>query len=166
MARAVIRAQEAAMLEEVVVGGCSILHTLEFRLGFRVNSARRACYCAGDDVVLLAGYWSRRRKMPWYTYVAYFFGGMFLVNAVPHFVSGVMGRKFPSPFASPPGKGESSPMVNVLWGAVNLVTGYLLVFRVGDFLIRDAAGVAALGIGGLVMAVMLARNFGKVYGGK
>jgi len=104
--------------------------------------------------------------MPWYTYVAYFFGGMFLVNAVPHFVSGVMGRKFPSPFASPPGKGESSPMVNVLWGAVNLVIGYLLVFRVGDFLIRDAAGVAALGIGGLVMAVMLARNFGKVYGGE
>ena len=94
------------------------------------------------------------------------FGGMFLVNAVPHFVAGVMGRRFPSPFASPPGKGESSPMVNVLWGAFNLVIGYLLVFRVGDFLIRDIWGVLALGIGGLVMAVMLAWNFGKIYGGK
>jgi hypothetical protein len=104
--------------------------------------------------------------MAWREYVAFFFGGMFLVNAVPHFVSGVMGRRFPSPFASPPGKGESSPMVNVLWGALNLVIGYLLVFRVGEFLIRDAASVAALGVGGLLMAVMLAANFGKVYGGK
>jgi hypothetical protein len=57
-------------------------------------------------------------------------------------------------------------MVNVLWGAFNLVIGYLLVFRVGDFLIRDIWGVLALGIGGLVMAVMLAWNFGKIYGGK
>ncbi len=104
--------------------------------------------------------------MSWQDYVAYFFGGMFVVNAVPHFVSGVMGRRFPSPFASPPGKGESSAMVNVLWGAFNLVIGYLLVFRVGDFLIRDTAGVATLGVGGLAMGVMLAWNFGKVYGGK
>jgi hypothetical protein len=104
--------------------------------------------------------------MGWHAYVTYFFGGMFLVNAVPHFVSGVMGRRFPSPFASPPGKGESSAMVNVLWGALNLVIGYLLVGRVEDFLIRDVAGVSALGVGGLVMAVMLAWNFGKVYGGK
>ena len=104
--------------------------------------------------------------MSWHAYVAYFFGGMFLVNAVPHFVSGVMGRRFPSPFSSPPGKGESSAIVNVLWGAFNLVVGYLLVFRVGDFLIRDTGRVLALGVGGLVMAVTLAANFGKVYGGK
>jgi hypothetical protein len=58
--------------------------------------------------------------MPWYAHVAYFFAGAFLVNAVPHFVSGVCGRRFPTPFASPPGKGESSPIVNVLWGAINL----------------------------------------------
>jgi hypothetical protein len=104
--------------------------------------------------------------MAWHVYVAYFFGGMFLVNAVPHFVCGVMGRRFPSPFASPPGKGESSPMVNVFWGAFNLVVGYLLVFRVGEFFIRDSWSVAALGVGGLVMAVMLAATFGKVYGAK
>ncbi len=52
--------------------------------------------------------------MQWYTYIAYFFAGAFLVNAIPHFVSGVTGRPFPSPFASPPGKGLSSPVVNVL----------------------------------------------------
>jgi hypothetical protein len=104
--------------------------------------------------------------MTWHEYVAFFFGGMFLVNAVPHFASGVCGRRFPSPFASPPGKGESSPMVNVLWGAFNLVIGYLLVFRVGEFFIRETSSVVALGVGGLVMAVMLASNFGKIYGQK
>jgi hypothetical protein len=104
--------------------------------------------------------------MAWREYVAFFFGGMFLVNAVPHFVSGVCGRKFPSPFASPPGKGESSPVVNVLWGAFNLVIGYLLVFRVGEFFIRETSSVVAVGLGGLLMAVMLAWNFGKIYGGR
>jgi hypothetical protein len=104
--------------------------------------------------------------MAWREYVAFFFGGMFLVNAVPHFVSGVCGRKFPSPVASPPGKGESSPMANVLWGAFNVVIGYLLVFRVGEFFIRETSSVVTLGVGGLLMAVMLAWNFGKAYGEK
>ena len=57
--------------------------------------------------------------MLWCTYIAYFFGGAFLVNAVPHFTSGVSGRRFPTPFASPPGKGQSSPTVNVLWDSAN-----------------------------------------------
>ena len=43
--------------------------------------------------------------MRWYLYVAYFFGGAFLTNAIPHFVSGVTGHAFQSPFASPPGAG-------------------------------------------------------------
>jgi len=42
--------------------------------------------------------------MRWYFFVAYFFAGAFLVNAVPHFVNGVSGRSFPTPFASPPGR--------------------------------------------------------------
>ncbi|MGA7915293.1 MAG: hypothetical protein WCA00_08670 [Candidatus Acidiferrales bacterium] len=57
--------------------------------------------------------------MPWYTYVAYFFAGAFLVNAVPHFTTGVTGRRFPTPFAKPPGKGESSPIIAALWAALN-----------------------------------------------
>ncbi|MFZ3218069.1 MAG: hypothetical protein WA192_18565 [Candidatus Acidiferrales bacterium] len=104
--------------------------------------------------------------MTWYVYLAYFFGGMFFVNAVPHFVSGVCGRRFPSPFASPPGKGESSPLINVLWGAFNIVIGYLLVCRVGEFHLRETPSVAAFGVGGLLMAVMLARTFGRVYADK
>ncbi len=41
--------------------------------------------------------------MHWAQYVSYFFGGAVLANAVPHFVSGLMGRPFQSPFAKPPG---------------------------------------------------------------
>jgi hypothetical protein len=101
--------------------------------------------------------------MPWYVYVAYFFGGAFLVNAIPHFTNGVSGRRFPSPFASPPGRGESSPMINVLWGTFNLVIGYLLVYRVGNFGLRQTSDVLVLGAGGLLMALMLSRTFGRVY---
>jgi hypothetical protein len=53
--------------------------------------------------------------MPWYDYLACFFSGMFLANLVPHFVHGVSGDPFPTPFAHPPGRGLSSPTVNVLW---------------------------------------------------
>jgi hypothetical protein len=104
--------------------------------------------------------------MAWYTYVAYFFGGAFLVNAIPHFTSGVSGRRFPSPFASPPGKGESSPLVNVLWGAFNLAIAYLLVCRVGEFHLRETSAVLAFGAGALLMGVVCARTFGRVYAGK
>jgi hypothetical protein len=102
--------------------------------------------------------------MPWYTYVAYFFAGAFLVNAVPHFVTGVTGRRFPSPFAKPPGKGESSPVVNVLWAALNLLIAYLLLTRVGDFHFRETPSLAAAAAGGLVMALQLASWFGSTYG--
>ncbi|MHB8527262.1 MAG: hypothetical protein ACYDD2_14035 [Candidatus Acidiferrales bacterium] len=104
--------------------------------------------------------------MRWYLYVAEFFGGAFLVNAIPHFVSGVCGRSFPSPFASPPGKGMSSPTVNVLWGTLNAVVGYILLYPVGVFHSRSIPDVVATGAGGLVMALMLARHFGSIYGGK
>jgi hypothetical protein len=68
--------------------------------------------------------------MNWYHYIACFFAGIFTANFVPHFVHGVSGDAFPTPFAHPPGKGLSSPTVNVLWGLLNLVAGYVL-FRAG-----------------------------------
>jgi hypothetical protein len=51
---------------------------------------------------------------------------MFLVNAMPHFIHGIAGDGFPTPFANPPGKGLSSPLINVIWGLVNLLMGYVL----------------------------------------
>lgn len=103
--------------------------------------------------------------MPWYDYVSYFFGGAFLANAVPHFVSGVMGRPFQSPFAKPPGEGLSSSTVNVLWGAFNIAVGYLLIWQVGHFDPHSSSDVVVAGLGALLMAVMLARSFGRFHGG-
>jgi hypothetical protein len=95
-----------------------------------------------------------------WAYIAYFFGGAFLVNAIPHFVSGLTGHPFPSPFAKPPGKGLSSPVVNVLWGTVNFAVAYLLIFRVGLFDIRTTH-VLFVAAGGLAMAIQLASWFGR-----
>jgi hypothetical protein len=103
--------------------------------------------------------------MPWLDVVAYFFGGAFLANAVPHLVSGMMGRPFQSPFAKPPGQGLSSSTVNALWGFFNLVVGYFLVCRVGDFELRDLKDIGALGLGVLLMSVASARLFGRFNGG-
>jgi len=103
--------------------------------------------------------------MAWLHLVSWFFGGAFLANAVPHYVSGVMGKPFQSPFAKPPGQGLSSSTVNVLWGFLNLVAGYLLVFRVGNFDLRDASGAVALGLGALALSLPMARHFGRFNGG-
>ncbi len=103
--------------------------------------------------------------MRWYHYLAYFFGGAFLVNAIPHFVNGVCGHPFQSPFASPPGEGLSSSMVNVLWGFFNLAIGYLLVCRVGRFDLRKTRHILVLGAGILIMAILLSRAFGRFYKG-
>ena len=103
--------------------------------------------------------------MRWYHYIAYFFGGAFLANALPHLVSGMTGHPFQSPFASPPGEGLSSALVNVLWGAFNLAISYLLVCRVGTFELRRTRHVVVAGAGALLMAVMLARVFGRFYAG-
>jgi hypothetical protein len=103
--------------------------------------------------------------MRWYHYVAYFFGGAFLANAIPHFVMGVTGHSFQSPFAHPPGEGLSSALVNVLWGTTNFIIAYLLLGKVGTFELRRWRHFLPAGIGALLMSVMLARAFGRFYGG-
>jgi hypothetical protein len=97
--------------------------------------------------------------------VSYLFGGAFLTNAVPHFVSGVLGRPFQSPFAKPPGEGLSSSTVNVLWGVANLVIAYLLLARVGSFDLRAVDHAIAVGVGIALMGVVSARLFGRFHGG-
>jgi hypothetical protein len=58
--------------------------------------------------------------MKWLYDLSYLFGGAFLANGVPHFVSGVTGRPFQSPFAKPPGQGLSSSTVNGTVGLCEL----------------------------------------------
>jgi hypothetical protein len=104
--------------------------------------------------------------MRWHHYLAYFFGGAFLANAIPHFVSGVTGHPFQSPFASPPGEGLSPAWVNVLWGFANLVVAYLLLGRVGEFQFRRWRHILLAGAGVLATGLMAAYNFGRFYNGR
>jgi len=103
--------------------------------------------------------------MRWYHDLAYFFGGAFLANTLPHLGNGVSGHPFQSPFATPPGVGLSSATVNVLWGLLNLLIGYLLVCRVGNFELRKTRHILPLALGILIMSLMAARTFGRFYGG-
>ena len=96
--------------------------------------------------------------MPWYDYLAAFFAGAFLANAVPHFVYGVCGDPFPTPFAKPPGKGLSSPTVNVLWALLNLAIGYLLL-RAGQVSPDRPAPLLIFFAGVAAMSLMLSKGF-------
>jgi hypothetical protein len=98
-------------------------------------------------------------------YVAWFFGGAFLLNAVPHIVAGSMGRAFQSPFAHPPGQGLSSSTINVLWGFFNAVVAWLLLVRVGSFDLHAPDHALAAGLGAFVLALLTARRFGRFNGG-
>jgi hypothetical protein len=100
--------------------------------------------------------------MSWYAYLAYFFAGVFLANGIPHFVHGISGKEFSSPFANSVGTGESSPIVNVIWGTVNFLIGYVLIFKVGHFHIGLTVGALMVGLGAVITAVGLAWNFGRI----
>ena len=103
--------------------------------------------------------------MRWYHYVSYFFGGFFLANAIPHLGMGITGHAFQTPFATPPGMGLSTSTVNVEWGLLNIVVGYLLVCKVGNFELRKASNAIALGAGIALCSLMLAYAFGRFHGG-
>jgi hypothetical protein len=100
----------------------------------------------------------------WYDYIACFFAGMFLANVVPHFVHGISGDRFPTPFAKPPGRGLSSPTVNVVWACLNMAVGYILA-RVGKVssgnilaLLMFFAGIVAISS---LMSVQFANKQAK-----
>ncbi|MCK4724587.1 MAG: hypothetical protein KAT29_02240 [Anaerolineales bacterium] len=96
-------------------------------------------------------------------YLAYFAAGAFLANGIPHFVNGISGRRFQSPFAKPPGVGESSPIINVLWGLANLIVGLVLVTGVGEFIFGFSVDTLLFLIGFGVMALILVWHFGRVH---
>ena len=103
--------------------------------------------------------------MNWLHLVSYFFGGLFLANAVPHFVSGTAGKPFQTPFATPPGKGLSSSTVNVLWAFANGVLAYVLLLRVGHFDPHSIACIAPFAAGALLISLHAALHFGQFHGG-
>ncbi len=105
-------------------------------------------------------------SLPWYIYLLQFVSGLLLANGVPHFVQGISGHPFQTPFASPRGVGESSPVVNVLWGFLNLAAGFALLFAFSPKGSDVIAEWSLVGLGALLMALFLARHFGRVPLGK
>lgn len=98
--------------------------------------------------------------MMWYLYIASFFAGTFLANAVPHFVQGVSGNKFPTPFAKPPGRGLSSPAINVVWALFNALIGYVLL-KLGQVSAGNLLSLAIFFIGVVAISIMSSINFQK-----
>jgi hypothetical protein len=94
-------------------------------------------------------------------WVAWFFAGAFLCNSLPHLAAGLQGRPFPSPFAKPRGVGNSSPLVNVLWGMFNVVVGLVLLSLQPVSIGLNAPFIIVIA-GALAIGVYLALHFGKV----
>jgi hypothetical protein len=100
--------------------------------------------------------------MKWIHYLMCFLGGAFIANFVPHFVSGVMGIEFPTPFANPPPPaGVSSAPLNVVWALANLIAAYLFL-RFGKFSVREWSVLVPAFVGFAVMAIMLGNVFSQI----
>ena len=89
-----------------------------------------------------------------YNYLAAIFAGVFLSNFVPHFVKGIAGDKFPTPFANPPTRGLSSPFLNVLWALFNLIIG-LILLNVSKVSTSNYLSIALLFLGFSATSIML-----------
>ena len=103
---------------------------------------------------------TQENKVKWYNYIAAFFAGVFLANVIPHYVNGISGDAFPSPFADPPGKGLSSPLVNVLWALFNLVVGYFL-FKAGKISSKNKLALLIFFIGISLISLMCSMTFAE-----
>ncbi|WP_402463400.1 hypothetical protein [Isoptericola aurantiacus] len=94
--------------------------------------------------------------------VAHATGAALLVNAVPHTVHALSGRPFPTPFADPPGEGDSTPAANVLWGGINAVAGASLLLGVGRFRCGRDLDTAVTSAAALLAAYGISRHFSGV----
>ncbi len=92
-------------------------------------------------------------------FIIAFVFGFFATNSLPHIIPGVHGKPFYSPFASPPAKGKSSAVVNVLWGFFNIVVAYIL-FVATEINLRDVAQGVGFLLGILITSLILAITFG------
>lgn len=96
--------------------------------------------------------------MEWYRYLEAFFAGAFLANGIPHFVNGISGDKFPTPFSKPHGKGLSSSTINVVWALFNFLLGYILL-RATKGSADDMLFLAMFFLGIVVISILLSSHF-------
>jgi hypothetical protein len=96
---------------------------------------------------------------PAWAYLAAFFASLFLVNGLPHFLHGISGKQFPTPFSGGAGTLDGA-VRNVLWGSANLLAGGVLLWLVRHHLDSPAlvAELVIVAIGG---ASLLAAVFSQ-----
>ena len=88
-----------------------------------------------------------------------FLVGVLSANGIPHFIHGISGRKFPTPFAKPPGRGLSSSVLNVIWGLFNLLVA-IAVYTLSDGLILGLnAGFITFVVGFALTSIGLSIAF-------
>lgn len=98
-------------------------------------------------------------------YVWLFLSGALLCNSLPHLASGLQGHPFPTSFARPRGVGDSSPVLNVLWGFANLALALVVAahhWSTSSF----GPDAAVMLLGAVAIGLYLASHFGKVQRGK
>ncbi|MXP24122.1 hypothetical protein GIY30_22545 [Gordonia sp. HNM0687] len=87
--------------------------------------------------------------------------GAVAANVVPHLAHGLTGTPFPTPFADPPGVGDSSPGLNVVWASMNAAAAVGLLYA-GRARLTDPAFVGVGGASAVVSAMALRRYFARV----
>jgi len=90
--------------------------------------------------------------------VLYFISGLFAANGVPHFIKGITGQQYQTPFGQP-----SGAFANVVWGSASFVIAWLLWHYVGlhRSLNHTVRYEIAFGVGVFVMALLLASLAGR-----
>ena len=104
---------------------------------------------------------TKKLKTKWFHYLSAFFAGVFFVNMIPHYINGMMGKEFPSPFGEPAGIGLSHPIVNVTWGIINVLISLSFIYF-GKLHKRETNLWIAAAIGGIVMSLYVAYYFGTL----
>jgi hypothetical protein len=92
--------------------------------------------------------------------VEHFFTGVFLCNSIPHLVAGLQGQPFPTPFSKPRGVADSPPLLNILWGFINLTVGLSLLAVAPVSIGLNLAFVSVL-LGAAALGSYVAVHFGK-----
>ena len=95
--------------------------------------------------------------MPWWYYLVGLFAPLLLVNGLPHFLHGIAGKQFPSPFSGGPGTLDSA-VHNVWWGGGNLIVGGVLLW-----VVRDGLGDVALVVEMIVVGMAFATACGHMF---
>ncbi len=94
------------------------------------------------------------------SYLDLFVIGLFAANGLPHFVKGITGEEWWTPFGRfKKPRVKTSAVANVLWGATNWLICFGLLYFVGGIQPTPFHALS-FAAGGLLMALTLARVWG------